>query len=48
MGGYTGLAKRKRNIERYNPFLKTWELLNFKLHLGIEGGFCVPNYKNNN
>lgn len=40
-GGYTGPLKRSKNIERYDRKKNTWDLINFKLHRGIECGLMI-------
>ena len=40
-GGYTGALKRSKLIEKYDKKKDTWDVLNFKLHRGIECGLLV-------
>lgn len=41
-GGYTKENKRSKKIERYNPTFDSWDVLNVKLHKGIETGIILP------
>ena len=40
-GGYTGPLKRSKVVERYDNKKNVWELMNFKLHRGIECGLLI-------
>lgn len=40
LGGYTGLAKRARSIERFNPEANAWEIMPFKLPYGLEATYA--------
>lgn len=40
-GGYSGPLKRSKKIERYDKKKNQWELLNYKLHRGIECGLLI-------
>lgn len=41
-GGLTGIDKRSRKIEAYDPKANRWEVLPFKLYKGVECGVVTP------
>jgi N-acetylneuraminic acid mutarotase len=45
-GGYTSEKKRTKKIEVYDPEKNFWEILDVKIHRGIEAGFIVSGKPN--
>ena len=45
-GGYTSEKKRSKKIEIYDPIKNYWEVLDVKLHRGIEAGIILSTKPN--
>ncbi len=45
-GGFTANKCRSKKIECYDPSTKTWQILNIKMHRGIEQG-CLHSFNSN-